>query len=57
MEKEQVLNLFFIMLLVFLAMFFVIEALMATFNARFGHTTGIIVMTGILISFIIKQIA
>jgi len=54
MEKEQILNLFFIMLLVFLALFFIIEALMATFNARFGHTTGIIVMTGILISFVVK---
>ena len=54
MEKEQILNLFFIMLLMFLALFFIIEALMATFNARFGHTTGIIVMTGILISFVVK---
>jgi len=45
------------MLLVFLGLFFVVEALMASYNAKFGHTTGIIVMLGILISFIIKSVA
>lgn len=57
LEEEQIRDIFFIMLLFFLGLFFVIEALMASFNARFGHTTGIIVMLGILISFIIKSAA
>ena len=56
LDEEQVTDIFFIMLLLFLGLFFVIEALMASYNARFGHTTGIIVMMGILISFIIKRI-
>lgn len=55
-NNSHILDYFFILLLVFLAMFFVIEALMASCGAKFGHTTGIIVLLGILISFIIKEI-
>ena len=57
LSEEQVTDIFFIVLLVFLGLFFVIEALMASYNAKFGHTTGIIVMLGIFISFIIKTLA
>ena len=57
LNEEQIRDIFFIMLLVFLAMFFVIEALMASYNAKFGHTTAIIVVLGIGVSFIIKSIS
>lgn len=52
LEKGQITDLFFIILLVFLGLFFVIEALMASYNSKFGHTTAIVVLIGILISFI-----
>ena len=38
-------------------MFFIVEAKMASCNARFGHTTGIIVLIGIFISFMVKLVA
>ena len=57
LNEEQVTDLFFILLLIFLGLFFVIEALMASYNAKFGHTTGIIVVLGIAISFLVKAIA
>jgi sodium/hydrogen exchanger-like protein 6/7 len=44
------------MLLVFLASFFIIEAYMEKLNPRVGHTTGIIVMMGILVSFSLHKI-
>lgn len=55
-DNEQITDIFFIVLLLFLGLFFVIEALMSSCNAKFGHTTGIVVMIGILISFVVKQI-
>ena len=53
-DDEQITDIFFIVLLLFLGLFFVIEALMSSCNAKFGHTTGIVVMIGILISFVVK---
>ena len=57
LDEEQITDVYFIILLFFLALFFVVEALMASYNTKFGHTTGIIVLLGILISWIIKTVA
>jgi uncharacterized membrane protein YphA (DoxX/SURF4 family) len=43
-------ELFFMILLIFLALFFVVEGYMEKQKFCIGHTTGIIVMLGILIS-------
>jgi len=57
MEEDQLRTLFLVVLLCFLALFFIVESLMATHPPPIGHTTGIIVMLGILMSFIILKIA
>jgi sodium/hydrogen exchanger-like protein 6/7 len=44
------------MLLIFLGMFFVIEAYMEKMKFKIGHTTGIVVMLGILVSFTLHKI-
>lgn len=44
------------LLLIFLAMFFVIEAYMEKMNFCVGHTTGIVVILGILVSFTLHKI-
>lgn len=44
------------MLLFFLAMFFVVESIIEKKRPPLGHTTGIIVLSGMLVSFIIYKI-
>jgi uncharacterized transporter YbjL len=44
------------LLLIFLAMFFVIEAYMEKMKFRVGHTTGIVVILGILVSYALHTI-
>lgn len=56
MTSDQLQQIFIIMLLVFLASFFVIEAYMEKLSPCIGHTTGIVVMMGILMSFILHKI-
>ena len=53
MLDEQLKSLLIIVLLIFLALFFILESFMAIHPPPIGHTTGIIVLLGVLISFII----
>ena len=55
MEQEALQYLFGVILLVFLICFFFTEACLAKYNPPIGHTTGIIVCLGILLSFIARQ--
>ena len=50
--NSKVEELFFMILLLFLAMFFIVEAFMEKKKFVIGHTTGIIVIMGILISYL-----
>ena len=45
-------ELFFMILLIFLAFFFIIEAYIEKTKPIIGHTTGVIVLMGILVSFL-----
>ena len=44
------------MLLIFLGLFFIIEAYMEKISPRIGHTTGIVVVLGIIVSFTLHKI-
>mmetsp|Transcript_8512 Transcript_8512/g.13090 ORF Transcript_8512/g.13090 Transcript_8512/m.13090 type:complete len:220 (-) Transcript_8512:1817-2476(-) len=56
MDQEVAQQFFFMMLLLFLALFFIVEALVEKKKPPFGHTTGIIVILGIFISYVIHLI-
>ena len=55
MNEEQLNQLFFMLLLFILFLFFMIESYFAVNKPKFGHTTGIIVALGILTSFVIYK--
>lgn len=57
MEEEAKQYLFGLILLVFLLMFFFAEACLTKFNPPIGHTTGIIVCLGIVLSYIARLVA
>lgn len=48
---------YYIFLMIFLSMFFVIEALFEKYKPRFGHTSAVIVCLGILLSWAIWSIS
>ena len=56
MTPDQLQQIFFMMLLLFLGFFFIIEAYMEKLSPCVGHTTGIVVMLGILISYVLHKI-
>jgi len=56
MTPDQLQQIFFMMLLLFLGFFFIIEAYMEKLSPCVGHTTGIVVMMGILISYVLHKI-
>ena len=51
-EESKAEEIFFIILMIFLALFFIIEGYMEKMSFCIGHTTGIIVVFGILISYL-----
>jgi len=48
---------FYMMILGILFLFFLLEAYFAMNKPKFGHTTGIIVVIGIICSFVIYKMA
>ena len=56
-ESESIQLIFFAALLLFLALFFVIESVIEHYKPRIGHTTGIVVTLGILVSYLLYHIA
>jgi sodium/hydrogen exchanger-like protein 6/7 len=51
MENETLQQIFYLMLLIFLALFLLIESLIEVKKPLIGHTTGIVVILGIIASF------
>ena len=56
-DAENVQLIFFAALLLFLALFFVIESIIEHYKPRVGHTTGIVVILGILVSYMLNHLA
>jgi hypothetical protein len=56
-DTENIQLIFFAALLLFLALFFVIESVIEHYKPRVGHTTGIVVLLGILVSYMLYHIA
>lgn len=50
MESETLQQIFFLIILIFMALFFFIESYIEKKKPGFGHTTGIIVILGIIAS-------
>ena len=57
MDEDQVQYAFICFLLVFLALFFFVEACIAKNAPPIGHTTGVIVMLGIAMSALVRLLA
>lgn len=56
-DTESIQLIFFAALLLFLALFFVIESVIEHYKPRVGHTTGIVVVLGILVSYLLFHLA
>ena len=57
MTKDEMTYIFYMMMLALLAIFFITEAYMEMNKPRFGHSTGIIVVLGIIVSAVIYEIS
>ena len=55
-RAEKMQNLFLAGLVVFIGLFFIVEALFEKYKPPVGHTTGVIVSLGIFISWLIYKI-
>ena len=51
--NENLQAVFYLVILLFLGLFFIVESFIEKKNCGFGHTTGVIVMFGILVSYIL----
>lgn len=56
-HKAKIEGWYFIFILFFLSMFFVIESLFEKYKPRFGHTSAVMVMLGIGLSYVVWQIS
>jgi len=57
LSQEQLQQMFYMMILGILFLFFLLEAYFAMNKPKFGHTTGIIVVVGIICSYLIYKMA
>ena len=57
MSQDDITYFFYMMMLVIFALFFIIEAYMDSSRPKFGHSTGIIIIIGIIISCIIYELS